>query len=154
MNGREPYLSAARALLDETGCTVRRWRRGTTGVALLSDPDWAIEVPEPRGPVSYGTFAHEVAHQMLHRPERRTMRRPHRWLEELEAWEWALATFERFGLPGVDQAQADAAKSLAYAADKAVHSRKRDPERVAGVVAEIVARYPEWALAEITHLQP
>lgn len=128
------YPAAAHLLLRETGCTVRRFRKSNTGIAYTNDDDWGIEVPTPRGPISFGTFAHEVGHQVLHRHGARP-----RWLEELEAWEYALAQFERFQLPGVDQARDDAAKSLVYAAVKA-HRRQLSAENL----ALMLARYPDW----------
>lgn len=140
MIGREPYLSAAVALIAESGCTVRKWRRGTSGVAYTASEDWGIEVPEPRGPVSFATFAHEVGHQLLHRRNGDASR----WLEECEAWEFALAQFDRFELPGKIKAQNDAATSLARAAAKAIRrSNRRDM-----LVAEIRARYPAWVVIE------
>lgn len=133
MNGREPFLSAARTLLAETGCTVRKWRRRSSGVAYTTSEDWGIEVPEPRGPVSFSTFAHEVGHQVLHRDNSEP-----RWLEEVEAWEFALGQFDRFSLPGLDDARRDAAKALRYAARK---TAKRCSPTTARAV---LARYPEW----------
>lgn len=132
--GREPYRSAAEALLKESGCTVRKWRSRTTGTAFVRDFDWGIEAPEPRGAISFATFAHEVGHQMLHRQGNRP-----RWLEELEAWEYALAQFERFELPGVESARTDAAKALVYAAGKA-DRRGCSPD----TARHILDRYPEW----------
>ena len=139
MTGREPYLSAAEALLRESGCIVRRWRSRSTGIAYTESVEWEIEVPEPRGPVSFATFAHEVGHQMLHRRNSKP-----RWREELEAWEYALAQFERFGLPGEDRARADAAKSLARAAEKAVRRSRRGSD----LAREILLVFPEWAADE------
>lgn len=115
--GREPFRSAAEALLRESGCVVRSWRTRTTGRAYTSSDDWGISVPEPRGPVSFGTFAHEIGHQLLHRHNSKP-----RWLEEVEAWEYAMEQFDRFGLPGKDQAERDAIGSIGYAIRKA---RKR-----------------------------
>lgn len=134
--GKEPFRSAAETLLKESGCTVRKWRTRNTGRAFTRAADWGIEVPEPRGPLSFGTFAHEIGHQMLHREGTRQ-----RWLEELEAWEYALAQFERFNLPGFDKSQFDAAKCLVYAAAKA--NRRCSPE----VAARILDRMPSWVWA-------
>lgn len=121
MSRSAPYERAADELLRESGCVVRRWRSSTTGVAFTREEDWGIEAPEPRGPVSFATFAHEIAHQVLHRRNSAP-----RWLEEIEAWEYALAQFERFELRGVERARADAVKCLLYAARKA--SRRCSPE--------------------------
>lgn len=131
--GKTAYGIAAEKLLVRSGCTVRRWRTSMSGRAFTGAKDWGIEVPRPRGPVSFGTFAHEIGHQMLHRGTRRQ-----RWLEELEAWEYALAQFDRFDLPGKERAQAYAAKSLVYAAAKA--NRRCSPE----TAQEILDRFPDW----------
>jgi hypothetical protein len=128
-----PFEIAGKALLLESGCTVRKWRGANTGRAFTRAADWGIEAPDPRGPISFGVFAHEVGHQMLHRHGSRP-----RWLEELEAWEYALAQFERFNLPGKERSQADAAKSLVYAAAKA--DRRGSPE----TARKILDRFPEW----------
>lgn len=135
MNGREPFLSAAGVLLRESGCTVRKWNKKPVGRAYTREDDWGIEVPEPRGPISFGTFAHEIGHQLLHR-----FNSDPRWLEEVEAWEYALAQFERFDLPGVEECRRDAGLSLVYAAAKA-ERRSNDPR---ALMAQIRERYPEW----------
>ena len=132
-----PYRAAAQELLRESGCTVRKWRSSNSGRAFTSSDDWGIEVPDPRGPVSFGVFAHEIGHQMLHRHNGKTPR----WLEELEAWEYALDQFPRFGLKGRERAQSDAAKSLVYAAVKA--NRRCSPE----TAAAILDRFPDWVWA-------
>jgi hypothetical protein len=142
MLGREPYLSAARTLLDETGCVVAKWRTATTGHARTTDPDWKIESPEPRGPVSWATLAHEVGHQMLHRKDTGRASGP-RWLKELEAWEYAIEQFRRFDLPGFDQAVADAAACIEYSAGKALR-RTRSADRRRDLARRIAARLPEW----------
>lgn len=128
-----PYREAGDALLRESGCTVRKWRKSNSGRAGTRSRDWWIEAPEPRGPISFGVFAHEIGHQMLHRNKSRP-----RWLEEVEAWEYALAQFERFELAGVEKSRADAAGHLAYAAHKA--NRRATPE----TAHAILARYPLW----------
>lgn len=130
----EQYERAAAALIASSGCTVRRYRARTTGVAYTNAVDWGIEVPRPRGPVSFGVFAHEVAHQVLHRDHDRQ-----RWLEEVEAWEFALACFERFELPGVERARATAARGIRYAFAKA---GRRHP--TPATVRRMVERIPAW----------
>ncbi len=132
VDGRNLYEIAAAVLIKESGCTVRRYRKKNTGVAYTHDDDWGIEVPKPRGPISFGTFAHEVAHQLLHR------RNPApRWVEEVEAEQFALDSFDRFGLGGRDLYEQVAAKHLAYSFAKAVRRSKR-------LVTVIPEKYPEW----------
>ena len=128
-----PYLDAAQVLLRESGCIVRRYRTSVTGVASVRSDDWEIEAPEPLGPVSFAVLAHEIGHQLLHR----TRNRP-RWLEELEAWEYALKQFERFDLKGIDRARHSAKKSLVYAAIKAA---RRGNAKTAQTILD---RYPSW----------
>lgn len=112
------YELAAAALLAQSGCTVSKYRSSNTGAAFTFGDEWDIEVPHPRGPVSFGVFAHEVGHQLLHRHNGGYPR----WLEEIEAWEFALDCFRRFELPGVERCRADAAKALVYAAVKALRN--------------------------------
>lgn len=126
------YEEVGATLLRETGVTVVKWRAGNSGVADWRSADWEIEAPHPRGPVSFGVFAHEVAHQLLHR----TGSKP-RWRQEVEAEEWALAQFDRFGLPGRDQYERNAAKHLAWSFCKAI---RRSPR----LTAVIINAYPEW----------
>lgn len=110
------YEQAADVLLRESGCTVRAYRNANTGTAFTDSADWGIIVPRPRGPVSFGVFAHEVGHQMLHRgPSSKA-----RWVEEVEAEHYALAQFDRFALPGQSRYEELAARHLAYAFRKAV----------------------------------
>jgi hypothetical protein len=131
-----PYEEAAAVLLKESGCTVRKWRQNTTGKAYTRSADWGIEAPRPRGPISFATLAHEVGHQMFHR-----FNSTPRWLEELEAWEYALEQFDRFELAGKDKAQEDAAKCLLWAAEKA--NKRASPE----TAQKILDRYPAWVWA-------
>lgn len=130
---RNPYEVAAETLLRETGCTVRKWRKNNTGTAYTSSDDWGIESPRPRGPISFGTFAHEVGHQELHRHNSAP-----RWLEEIEAWEYSLAQFDRFGLEGQEKARADAVKCIVWACVKA--SKRCSPESA----HKILMRVPDW----------
>ena len=133
-SGDSIYEAMASRLLEESGCTVRRWRRGLTGLADLEDAHWAIECPQPTTARRFAVFAHEVAHQLLHRHGSRP-----RWREELEAWEWALSQFDRFSIPGKGDAMRDAAHSLVYAAAKA-DRRGCSPE----TAQEILDAYPDW----------
>ncbi len=123
--GREPWRSAAAAIIDEHGLTVRRWRSSTTGCAYLDRPE--IEGPEPRGGVSFAVIAHEVGHKALgHRNSKP------RWLEEVEAWEFALAQFERFpalGEPGAG-VKRRAVRGVAHSFGMALR-RGADPDRIA-----------------------
>jgi hypothetical protein len=134
MARRDPYLAAAEKLVALSGVRVRKYRSSMTGVAFTRADDWGIEAPRPHGPVSFAVFAHEVAHHLLHRSGSRP-----RWLEEVEAWEYALDCFERFELRGVDHARADAARSIRYAVAKAL--RRGSPE----TARAILERTPEWA---------
>jgi hypothetical protein len=128
-----PYQDAADVLLHETGCVVRKWRQNNTGVAFTTAPDWGIEAPRPRGPISFGVFAHEIGHQVLHRHNSAP-----RWLEEIEAWEYALKQFENHGLAGYDAAQLNAAKGITWAARKA--SKRCSWESA----YKILNRVPDW----------
>ncbi len=81
-----------------------------------------IEAPRPRGPMSTAIFLHEIGHHAIgfgvHRP---------RCLEELRAWEWAIAEMERQGVSVTDRVRARMAESLHYAVYKA---RKRGLKRL------------------------
>lgn len=127
------YEEAANALLRETGCTVRKWRKNNTGTAYTKSADWGIEAPRPREPISFVVFAHEVGHQDMHRHNSAP-----RWLEEIEAWEYALAQFDRFELDGRDKAEAQGAASLRYAAHKA---SLRCSAKTANAILD---RMPDW----------
>lgn len=96
---------------------MRKYRAGNSGTAYTKSDDWGIEAPHPRGSISFAVFAHEVGHQLLHRSDSKP-----RWLEEIEAWEFAFSCFERFELRGVERARERAAKSLVYAAVKALRN--------------------------------
>lgn len=128
--GREPWRSAAATLLDEHGLSVRRWRSSTTGCAYRDLPQ--IEGPEPRGRVSFAVIAHEVGHKALH-----GARSKPRWLEEVEAWEFALGQFERLrlGEPGAGVMRR-ARRGIAHSFGMAIR-RGADPDRIA-------ATAPAW----------
>ena len=122
--GREPWRSATAAILDEHGLSVRRWRSSTTGCAYIELPE--IEGPEPRGRVSFAVLAHEVGHKALGHGHSKP-----RWQEEVEAWEYAIAQFERFGLgePGVGvMRRAD--RGIRHSFGMALR-RGADPQRIA-----------------------
>lgn len=127
------FEAAFEQLLKESGCTVRRYRNNLTGVAYTRDDDWGIEVPYPTTARRFATCAHEVGHQMLHRFNSKP-----RWQEEWEAWDFSLKQFERFALPGVEDALKDAAKCLRYAAHKA--ERRAKPE----TAQKILDLFPTW----------
>lgn len=118
----EPYATAARTLLAETGCVISRWRRDLTGVAWTDTRDWLIEVPPPSTARRFHVFAHEIAHQVLHRRGDRAPDRQ-RWREEVEATEWAIAAAMRFGVPVDADVIADAHAHIRYALRKS--SRRR-----------------------------
>lgn len=132
-----PYEEAAAVLLRESGCNVRKWRKANTGAAYTASDDWGIETPRPRGQASFAVLAHEVGHQLLHRHNSKQ-----RWLEEIEAWEYALAQFDRFGLAGREQATATANRCVAYAVSKALRRRCSD-----ATVDAMEARLTDWRVA-------
>lgn len=126
------WQQAANQLIKESGVTVRKWRNTNSGVAYTGAKDWGIEAPVPKGPVTFCTFAHEVAHQLFHRKNGKTPR----WIEEVEAWEYALASLKRFELPGHDRALRATVREIDYVFGKAVRR---------GVKLETIkARFPEW----------
>ena len=133
------YEEAARVLLRESGCTVRKWRKANTGTAYTASADWGIETPRPRGQASFAVLAHEVGHQMLHRHNSKQ-----RWLEEVEAWEYALAQFDRFGLAGREKAEATASRCLGYAVTKALR-RRCSTATYEAMRARLDERWPEVA---------
>ena len=129
------WQQAVDQLVKESGVTVRQWRNHDSGAAYCEDDDWGVEIPIPKGPVTFCTAAHEIGHQLMHRKERRAVKEP-RWVEEVEAWEYALVQLERFELPGYDRAMRSVVKSIDYAFGKA---RRR------GVPLEVIEeKFPEW----------
>ena len=131
------WQAAADTLLRESGASVTKYRRSMSGVAFTGPltergSKVEIEAPEPKGPISFAIFAHEIGHQVLHRDNGRTPR----WKEEVEAWEFALKAVQRFDLPGYERVEARAARSIAYAFRKA---RRRGVE-----VDTIKNAYPVW----------
>lgn len=130
------YVGAGAKLLLWSGVTIRKWRSNLTGTAYVTSPDWEIEAPVPTTARRFAVLAHEVAHQILHRGSRRP-----RWREEVEAWEWALAQFDRYGLPGKDDATKDAVQAIDYALSKAL---RRSRHRRLELAREMMDAYPEW----------
>ncbi len=98
---------------------VRKWRTHTTGCAWqITYEDGSItrliEAPYPRSPISAAVFLHEVGHHAIgfnrYKP---------RCLEELKAWEWALAAMKRHDIPVTAHVQKRVESSLRYAVGKA-----------------------------------
>lgn len=133
MSAVSPYELAAAALLAASGIGVERYRTGNTGVARVVDGKRVIQTPRARGPVSFGVLAHEIGHHALgHVGSNRLPR----WVEEVEAWEFALAAVQKFGLGGYDRVYADALKSIGYAFSKALRR---------GVAPDTIRdRFPAW----------
>jgi len=132
------YALAAATLLREEDVRVRATRSSTTGVAHR---DGTITVPDARGPISFGVFAHEVGHVV--RDHVRKGDRTPRWIEEVEAWEYALFQMTRFGLAGYDRVYVRAAQCLAYSFSKAIRR---------GVDADAIRdRFPSWYSDALTH---
>lgn len=109
---------------------MRRWRSSTSGCAYIATPE--IEGPEPRGRVSFAVLAHEVGHKALVHGRSKP-----RWQEEVEAWDYALAQFERLGLgePGAG-VERRARRGIAHSFGMAIR-RGADPRRIA-------ATAPQW----------
>lgn len=133
--GKQPWLAAARVLLAESGCEIRRVTR-QSGRAYTRSREWLIDVPPVADGARFGVFAHEVAHQLLHRHLRGDLRVGPRWREEIEAWVWALAQFDRFELPGFAQAERRATESLDYVLLKAVRPARDRAAMYERVAAE------------------
>lgn len=126
------YQQAVDQLILESGVTVRRWRSTNSGVAYTGAKDWGVEIPVPKGPITFCIAAHEIGHQINHRNNGKTPR----WVEETEAWEYALAMLERFELPGRERVIVAITKRLHYSFGKAVRR---------GVsISVIIERYPDW----------
>jgi hypothetical protein len=124
-----PYELAAAALMESADVEVRKYRTSTTGQAFK---DRTITTPRPRGAISFGVLAHEVGHVVL---DHHHNSKP-RWVEEVEAWQFALRAVERFGLNGYEKVHRRAAQSLAYAFGKAIRR---------GVKPETISeRFPVW----------
>lgn len=131
-----PFWQPAFILLKESGCTCR-WRNGLTGRAFTSSSDWLIETPPPTTARRFSVFAHEVGHQVLHRGSKLP-----RWLEEVQAWDFALDAFKRFDLDDLAwlAAYEEAIPSLRYSFKKALRL---------GVAPSVIYADPEanyWAV--------
>lgn len=126
------FMDAGQQLLRESGCEVS-YHSALKGAAHTYRDDWLIEVPVPTTALRFAIFAHEVGHQMLHRDSNKV-----RWLEEWEAWSYALDQFQRFRLPDVDDAELRAAKSMRHAVRKAMRRGS------ANLAEQIVDMLPAW----------
>ena len=124
---RDRYETMTRELLAQHGVRVRKWRTSMSGVAWqVTYTDGTItrliEAPRPKGPMSAAVFLHEIGHHAIgfnvYKP---------RCLEELRAWEWALAEMERQGLNITDSVRKRMDDSLRYAVAKA---RRRGLKRL------------------------
>ncbi len=125
------WQDAVDQMIKESGVTVRRWRNTLSGRAFCGSDDWGVEIPVPKGPVSFAIAAHEIGHQLKHRKGQRP-----RWVEEVEAWEYALEQLARFELPGYNKVLRRATNSIDHAFHKAMRR---------GVALEkIAAQCPVW----------
>lgn len=95
------YADEASILLRENGVWVTKWRTTNSGIAYnlkrgTSGPR-LIEAPSPTNPSRLGIISHEIAHHVLGHTA--TGANKPRWLEEQEAWEWAVAVGDQIGVP-------------------------------------------------------
>jgi hypothetical protein len=132
IEGTEPWVSAAETLLDRHDIALEKHRKSMSGVALHVG---GIEAPEPRGAKSYAIFAHEVGHKVLHSDNGAYPR----WREEIEAWDFALASFSEFDLSGQRKIRPWVAKKIARSVHKA---RVKDRGKL---IKEFRRDYPGWA---------
>ena len=112
------YEALAQWMVEAHGLRVRRWRRGTSGVAWEISRSrvverW-IEAPYPKGPVSCAVFLHEVGHHSIGLGKVSP-----RCLEEFHAWRWALEGMEAAGIPIAESVTRRMQASLRYAVAKA-----------------------------------
>jgi|GEM_PF-277800 len=116
---QERYEAVTRLMLARYDIRVRKWRSGSSGVAVvLQARDGSIrryvESPRPKGPMSVAIFLHEIGHHAIglrvYKP---------RCLEEFHAWRWSLETMDSFGLPITEMVRYRVHRSLSYAIGKA-----------------------------------
>ncbi|MFZ9690908.1 MAG: hypothetical protein ACO3EP_02620 [Phycisphaerales bacterium] len=112
------YEALARWMVEAHGLRVRRWRRGTSGLAWEISRSrgverW-IEAPYPKGPVSCAVFLHEVGHHSIGLGKVSP-----RCLEEFHAWRWAIEGMEAAGIPVAESVTRRMHASLRYAVAKA-----------------------------------
>ncbi len=114
------YDAIVEEMKSKYGVRVRKWRKGTSGVA------WTIryiksgrivkliESPYPRGPMSCAVFLHEIGHHAIGLG----VCRP-RCLEEYHVWVWALNTMREKGFNVTPAVERRTERSLRYAVAKA-----------------------------------
>lgn len=130
------YDAITRELLATHNIRVRKWRKSSSGVAvLLQYKDGSvrkyIECPRPRGPMSMAIFLHEIGHHVLGVGSISP-----RCLEEYKAWEFALAEMERRGLNITESVRKRVDRSLKYAVGKASRRGIRElPEELRAYAA-------------------
>jgi len=101
------YAEAARTLRAENRITVSKRLPRTRVEESRSWPEARTIrcVWPPEDPIAYGVVAHEIAHVVLGHDFRDRRRERAAWKRrETEAWDWALRTFDRFGLEGKEEA--------------------------------------------------
>lgn len=126
------YEALAGWMIEAHGLRVRRWRRGTSGLAWEISRSrgverW-IEAPYPKGPVSCAVFLHEVGHHSIGLGKVSP-----RCLEEFHAWRWAIEGMEAAGIPVAESVTRRMHASLRYAVAKAERRglRRLPPELAA-----------------------
>lgn len=122
------YAGQARELLAEHGVRVCRWNQRMTGAAYLRVAGRPITAPHPRSPLSFAILAHEVGHHAIARV------RP-RCLEEYQAWQFAFAQLERFGIEPDRRTRERYQRSMQWALHKAL---RRGLRAVPGNLHEFV----------------
>ncbi|QOJ00757.1 MAG: hypothetical protein HRU70_09730 [Phycisphaeraceae bacterium] len=117
---QERYDAMVAEMLSAYGVKVRKWRKGSSGVARetrYSDGTVrrTLESPRPTGPMSAAIFLHEIGHHAIgfgvHSP---------RCLEEYHAWAFAVREMEARGLNVTEAVRRRVRRSLEYAVRKAV----------------------------------
>ncbi|MBX3359526.1 MAG: hypothetical protein KF745_13990 [Phycisphaeraceae bacterium] len=133
------YDDVARAMLQQYGVRVRRWRSSMSGVAWCvtyvdGTVSRLIEAPKPKGPMSAAVFLHEIGHHAIgfnvYKP---------RCLEEYHAWRWSLEQMQAHGLNVTESVTNRMYDSLHYAIAKA---RRRGLKAIPTELAPYVQRRP------------
>ena len=116
------YADLIKCLLEIYNLNLTKINKGLYGCVYAKNSN--IEIPNPKTEKSFAICLHEIGHKVLGHNKRKK-----RFIEEFEAWNYALNIFRILKIPIKNNVRQRYKRSIRYAIDKAVR-RGFNPKKI------------------------